>query len=274
MATPDVRLILCDIDGTLQPAGPYSSGPRVVSAFHAVIDAGIRCGAISGRNMERVFRAFDYDEACCATAVGSNGMEVRLDGETIRLEHLPREAIQACVDVMRDVPNSFSGVADENGYHLITGSVEGLIKGDPKRFRMEETGGVVPDIDTPKYNIFLERDLGRTLELLARLREAAPGLDFLMERPGAIDAINKGCGKASAVQLICDRLGISLDQVVVFGDSGNDVDMLSYVPNSVAVANASEEAAAAARWHVGSVHEDAVPTAIEELAAGRWPFVR
>ena len=76
------------------------------------------------------------------------------------------------------------------------------------------------------------------------------------------------------MQLICDRLGIGLDEVVVFGDSGNDVEMLSYVPNSVAVENASPEAAAAARWHIGSVDDDAVPAAIEELAAGRWPFVR
>ena len=274
MNHPQVKLILSDIDGTLQPAGPFTSGPRAIAAFHAAIDVGIHCGGASGRNLDRVFHSFGFDEACCATAIGSDGMEVCLDGEMIREEFLPLEGVRRAVEVMRTVPNSFSGVTDGDGYYLITGSMEGLVKGDPKRFRIHETGGIVPDIRTPKYNLFLMPDLALTLDLMAHLEAAAPELDFHMERPGALSATSKGCNKATAVQLICDRLGIALDEVVVFGDSGNDVEMLSYVPNSVAVENASPEAAAAARWHIGSVDDDAVPAAIEELAAGRWPFVR
>ena len=48
--------------------------------------------------------------------------------------------------------------------------------------------------------------------------------------------------------------------------------MLSHVPNSVAVSNASAEAATAARWHVGACDDEAVGEAIAALAAGEWPF--
>ena len=74
--------------------------------------------------------------------------------------------------------------------------------------------------------------------------------------------------------MLVEALGITLDQVVVFGDNGNDVPMLSHVPNSVAVSNASPEAAAAAHWHVGACEDEAVGDAIAALAAGAWPFVR
>lgn len=268
------KLILCDVDGTLQPAGPSRPSPRVVPAFHAAQAAGIRCGAVSGRDLSRIAHAFEGDEACCATAIGSNGMEVRLDGDLLLSEEIPLDAVRRAVEVMRDEPRSFSGVSSDHGYHLITGSMEGLVHGDPSRFGIQHTGGVVPDVRTTKYNVFLEPDRERTLELARRLGEAAPELEFIVERPGAIDTSLKGCGKAAGVQMLCDRLGIGLDEVVVFGDSGNDVEMLSYVPNSVAVGNAMPEAAAAARWHIGPVTEDAVPAAIEELAAGRWPFER
>ena len=61
---------------------------------------------------------------------------------------------------------------------------------------------------------------------------------------------------------------------MVFGDAGNDLSMLSHVPDSVAVANATPEAAAAARWHIGACADDAVADAVLALARGEWPFVR
>ena len=58
----------------------------------------------------------------------------------------------------------------------------------------------------------------------------------------------------------------------MFGDANNDIEMLSAVPNSVAVASATADAKAAARWHIGPVEEDAVPHAIAAIARGEWPF--
>ena len=50
--------------------------------------------------------------------------------------------------------------------------------------------------------------------------------------------------------------------------------MLAHVPNSVAVANATPEAAAAARWHIGSCDDEAVADVLYALARGEWPFVQ
>ena len=58
----------------------------------------------------------------------------------------------------------------------------------------------------------------------------------------------------------------------MFGDAGNDLAMFEVVGHPVAVAGATPEAAAAARWHIGRCEDDAVAQAIEALAAGDWPF--
>ena len=65
----------------------------------------------------------------------------------------------------------------------------------------------------------------------------------------------------------------------VFGAAENDLDVLRYVPNSVAMANATEAAAEAARWHIGPSKDDAVASALEDIvaasAAGSMPaFMR
>ena len=62
------------------------------------------------------------------------------------------------------------------------------------------------------------------------------------------------------------ELGIPIDQVAVFGDSENDLAMIESVPNSVAVANASQAVRDAARWHIGPAADDSVADALLQIA--------
>ena len=66
--------------------------------------------------------------------------------------------------------------------------------------------------------------------------------------------------------MLVDELGISRDEVAVFGDSENDLSMIVAVPNSVAVANADEQVTAAARWHIGASADDAAADALFDIA--------
>lgn len=68
-----------------------------------------------------------------------------------------------------------------------------------------------------------------------------------------------GVNKGMAVAALAQRLGIGPESVMALGDYDNDVSMLSYAGVSVAMANASERARAAA---------DTVPSAMTRMA---WP---
>ena len=48
--------------------------------------------------------------------------------------------------------------------------------------------------------------------------------------------------------------------------------MFRAVTHSAAVAGATPEAAAEARYHIGACEDDAVAAAVEALVAGEWPF--
>ena len=100
----------------------------------------------------------------------------------------------------------------------------------------------------------------------------------LMERAAACGALEMvtsfaenleftaaGVNKGTAVQALSARLGLGPEQVMAFGDAGNDLELLAWAGWSFAMANASAEAKKAARYETGSNAEGGVGMAVE-----RW----
>ena len=111
-----------------------------------------------------------------------------------------------------------------------------------------------------------------TVEFCERLNRSIEGIDFDVPMAGYLNIMPAGWNKGTALQFLCDYVGISVEEAVVFGDAGNDLTMFRVAGHPVAVGNATPEASAAARWHIGRCEDDAVAAAIEALAAGEWPF--
>lgn len=78
----------------------------------------------------------------------------------------------------------------------------------------------------------------------------------------------KGASKGRALAKLCAEWGVPLSRVMTFGNSENDVSMLSLTPWSFAVANAAPEAKAAARHETASNNEDGVAKAVAEYVLG------
>ena len=267
-----IKLILTDIDGTILPYGQGTVSDACRRAFHAALDAGIRIGPASGRGAARVAPVFSGDEACCKTVLASNGMEVYLDGLLVHESHLEREDIIALADATRELEGCGVICFDGPQALVVSGTIENLRKSFPAYAPTARYVDEIPRKPIVKTNAFTPVDDQVTLHVLEFLRSRVPHIDYSMPQPGFVNMTPHGWNKGEAVKLLCRQLGIELEQAVVFGDAGNDVEMLSAVPNSVAVAGAAPDAKAAARWHIGAVEDDAVPAAIDALARGKWPF--
>lgn len=269
---PDIRLILTDIDGTILPYGQRCVNARGVTAFHAALDAGIRVGPASGRGFSHIPASFGGDAACSATCLATNGMEVYLDGVLVHQSFIPVEPTRRMAAMLKDVPRA-GLICFENGVPLLVeGDVVDLQASFPLYASQARVVDGVPDHPMDKVNIFVNGSMEYTHKVLVLLQREIDDIDFNVPMKGFVNTLPVGWSKASGIDVLCDAMGIGIDQVVVFGDGGNDVEMLRHVPNSVAVANAVPEASAAARWHIGSCEDEAAIAAIEALAAGRWPF--
>lgn len=267
-----MRLILSDIDGTILPFGDKVVSDRTREAFHAALDAGIHIGPASGRALMGVLPAFGGDRRCVRTALATNGMEVFLDGELIHREYLPREALEHTVEALSARPDAGMICFDGPRVYLVAGRRELLANSFSLYARDPLPCDGIPGFDVVKANIFCPVEMGATQELFEYMRSEVPELDFNLPVAGFLNITPKGYSKATGVDIICEALGIGIDEAVVFGDAGNDLEMIAHVPNSVAVANATDEVRAAARWHVGDCKDEAVQDAIFALAQGAFPF--
>ena len=269
---PTIKLILTDIDDPVMPRGMTAVSERTVRAFRAARDAGITVGPSSGRGRAQIAPFFRNDEACFSTAITTNGLEIYAAGEKIAEHRLPTASLEQALSLVSASPRT--------GMLYFEGSQPYLVAGDREVLGLTMPGYAARCIDADglpaapalKANIFLDADFDETAAFAAMLNERVDGLDFDVPLPGYLNIMPSGWNKGSAVLALCEHLGIGTDEVAVFGDAGNDLAMFRVVENSVAVANATPEAAAAARWHIGACADDAVAACIEALAAGEWPF--
>ena len=268
----NIRLILSDIDGTILPYDSRVVSERTRAAMHAAQAAGIHVGPASGRGFSYIPVSFDGDEACCATCLATNGMQVYLDGVLLCERLLPRESLVYMAHMLKDVPHTGLLCFEDGVPLLVEGTVSDLEQSFKMYARTCRKVDSVPAHDIEKANVFVNGDMAKTQAVFDLLCARMKGVGFNIPMTGFLNVTPVGWSKASGIDVLCDALGIGIDQVVVFGDGGNDVEMLEHVPNSVAVADAAPEAARAAHWHIGRCEDESVAEVIESLAAGEWPF--
>lgn len=275
-----IKLVLTDLDATLIPAQDRGVATAATcEAIAAVIGAGVHFGPVTGRTPAVTGFAFPAFPEAYGTGAFANGQVICLDNQVIHRAWCEVGPLQRVADILDELHEGAVTLYDLEGDRGAW-----YVSREPGRLGASSDYGVdireVADhVDAPvlKANVRLEASREHLTEVRDMLRESVPELDFVFPAADAplIDITPAGVGKGSAVGILAAALGLSLDEVAVFGDSENDLSMLEAVPNSVAVANATPEVAETARWHIGSAFDHAMDDALLEIAAaareGRMP---
>src|SRR5947208_1537207 len=80
-----------------------------------------------------------------------------------------------------------------------------------------------------------------------------------------LELLHPEVSKGAALRRIAHMLGVARDEVIAFGDSHNDLDMLEFAGVGVAMGNASAEVKALADLITDSNEDDGIATALERL---------
>lgn len=268
------RLILTDIDGTILPPGQPEISRRTADAMEAALHAGIRIGVATGRAREWAAPLLRGRERLTETMLATNGMQVFLDGQLLHEELITRDEIARLMDFLPQLPHAGLVCFDGGIPQLVAGTLEDLASSFPKYAENARILNDVPSTRTVKCNAFQVGDLDNTRQFAQILKRQFPDLRFDVPQPAWINIMHPGWSKATGIDLLCQAIGCSINEVAVFGDGGNDVTMLEHVPHSAAVREAAPEAAAAAHYQIGSCAEDAVAEVIEAIVRGEDPFIR
>ena len=263
-----IKLALTDLDDSLIRVGLPHATHHALDAIHAMLDAGLRFGPCTGRVPWDLHLLFAEDSAAYQTGVTVNGQLVYIDGELVFDKPIPHEGLQKVANTVYDFPGTALMINDFGNRYSVGISAQEIGRYYAEFGRIGNVRVRIPE-DRPIYkaNIRVVGDKNRLHEVRRQLMHLVPELDFVYPNPHVnyIDVASKGWSKAKGVEVLVRELGIALDEVAVFGDAENDLDVLSYVPNSAAMANATPAAAKAARWHIGASADDAVADALLQI---------
>lgn len=89
-------------------------------------------------------------------------------------------------------------------------------------------------------------------------RELDEHFDLIFHTPCVFEVVPKGYSKAKGIQWICEYLDISKEDTYAFGDSANDLEMLSFVRHGIAMGNATDTAKEAANYITTDIWDDGI----------------
>lgn len=275
-----IELFASDLDGTLLGA-LHAPGRIVKAAIRTATEAGFHFALATGRTFRSPhdfgFGGVDVEVVC------DNGAIV-LDREGAVIRHVPVDP-----EVLEELLRAFPGVPfDCVGlrHSYVTASREAYEAGfrsrgpaaravDYVKLRAMYTGQVrYPDErlfdqrpedvlanDICKVNLHLA-DEARTAEIEAFLAERRDRVVNAPFNPSMFEITEAGVNKGEAIAWLATYLGIPRENVAVYGDGGNDVEMLrrfSAYGHAYATHGASEAARRAAGLALGSNVLYAVP---------------
>ncbi|MFK4567616.1 Cof-type HAD-IIB family hydrolase [Enterococcus sp. UD-01] len=247
-----IKAIFFDIDGTLvnKHAKALESTKRSIALAQA---QGILCGVATGRSPVHLNR--QIDELNFDIFVTYNGQLVYTKDETIHAEPFSEDILSRLV-----------AFADRYHRQMLFGSRRSLEGSSlmrfgqnkwakkfsrflPKRFPTKLAKNLIS-----RFSIHRKEQRYHELDILkepiyqcvllspeseaAFLREHLPDCQFTRSNPYAVDIIPLGGSKLAGIKKCAAHFNFSLDEVMAFGDSWNDLEMLEGVGIGVAMGNA------------------------------------
>lgn len=276
------------MDGTLL-GDDHKPAPETLAVVKKACDAGIRFMIATGRNFPGAMAELKDAELVCDYIVGS-GAEVRNPQQEVVVTHpISIELCRAIYEEIRDYPLSVTFCTDGYDYKIGTPEEieeslmlqmqlffsnqprEELAKSETYR-RIKKSTRSMSDMDeleaagVPVYKLFLySEDKAMLDEMNVRLqrnKDIAVASSF----PTNLEITDVKAQKGPVLKEYIESLGYTMDEVMVLGDSLNDLSMISMdFGATVAMANADPEVKSAAKYITKSNTEFGVAYAIEEL---------
>lgn len=266
-----IKLIAVDMDGTLLDDDHVTIPEKNITVLRAARDRGVKVALASGRTWSLLTGAaeqlggLDY-------ALMSNGGAVReiATGRSVYENAMANAQALSIIALLHQEGIPFEVYCQGQNY------VRAADKLLVRRYNMEgysdffEAHTVYPpDLETALAGRDVEK-----FNLFYVPREKRSMLEAAVRRTGPVALANSfgenlefgvgGANKGVALQALCAYLGLSPEEVMAFGDAGNDLEMLTWAGWSFAMANGTPQAKAAARYEAPANTEGGVGQMVEK----------
>ena len=265
------KLLFFDIDGTLLAGGiPGYIPDSAIESLKQAQANGHYIFINSGRTygfMPEAIKEFPFDGYVCGC-----GTEVIFHGKTIYHHELDDDVKHNMEDILTECKIQAVYEGRKSCYFqreettkifapiiTIRNSYAQTNLDHPIRFFDD------PVLDFDKFVILTDNNSNVDL-FHEKIKE---NFDFIIREEmypyGFQEIVPKGCSKAGGIDFIIEYLGESLDDCYVFGDSTNDLSMLTHVKNSIAMGNSYPEVLGNTSYVTTPIDRDGIKNALKHF---------
>jgi Cof subfamily protein (haloacid dehalogenase superfamily) len=265
--TNPIRLIACDLDGTL--VGPdLRLAPGAVAAFRRVAARGVHVAVATGRMLTS---ATPYARALGVEApvITYNGAWIRcLKTESDLWHHaVPTDTVAEAVSALEDA-GLHVNLYLEDRVHVRVRSAEAEAYLAHARVEPVWCGAWADLGPVSPTKILAIGPEPRIRAVLDELRPRFEGRLWLTQSmPTFLEVAHPSVNKGAALAHLAAHLGVPRDSVVAVGDGLNDMEMIQWAGLGVAMGNGHPELRRRADRVTGRVEDDGVARLIDELIA-------
>lgn len=262
-----VQAIAFDLDDTLLRDN-LTLSEKTISVVRQAAAAGIRIIPASGRARESM-RGFVEQLGCASCYISCNGAEVwSPESELLMQEMFPVELAHEIARFAAEKDCYAQTYAGECFYY---NKEDFYARAYAKATMLTGVfvGNLEAFITQPTPKILLMDDAERVARLLIEARSRFEGRAAITcSKPWFLEFNPLKATKGNGLRWCAERFGFSLENTIAFGDSLNDVSMLSAVGRGIAMGNARDDVKALGFDVCGTNEEDGVARYIEEHVLG------
>lgn len=260
-----VRLVACDMDGTLLEEDGSVPGPFWVMA-RALQEKGIKFVPSSGRQLATLQHLFT--PASGLSFVAENGAIVEADGEVVFRHTLDQSAVDQLIDRVRELQTEGTDAAV-----MVCGSDMAYMESTEAHHQAAAMPyyrhfTVVPDVkdvttEVMKVAVYVGN---AAAEMTDELRAVSgDACRTVHSAPHWVDVMNIDTNKGRGLQELMDIQGLNSSEVLAIGDFMNDVELLEVAGVACVVANAHPDLAAHADYVIPANTDHGVLQLLDRL---------
>ena len=266
---PTIYLVAVDMDGTLLH-NDKSISDYTINVLRKIVEKGILLVPASGRPLNGMKAAVLNNVKGIKYAICSNGamlMDVQKE-KSISETGIPTEKALEALTYLEQFPVAVYVHTDRGTFRAEGWEKTGLSEKYPYiRFSEGTVKNLGEFLRTSGVNVMKMGAYILTDELAQKLLEKGspiPGIAFLRSGDGIIELNSTNASKGNALCILCEKLGIQLENVLAIGDNENDISMLQAAGISAAMENAEDDVKQAAKFVAGNNEEDGAAHFLEE----------
>ncbi|WP_436853767.1 Cof-type HAD-IIB family hydrolase [Staphylococcus caeli] len=262
------KMIVMDMDDTLMNEENQMS-PETESYLLEVQEKGYRVVLASGRPTEGMLptaKLLKLDGFQSYVISYNGGKTVNVATEIVEKSRgITKTDFDAIVDFCRE--HQLFVLTYHEGQIIFEGDHEYM------NIESELTGLPMKRVDDIKA--YIQSDVPKVMGVdyvptISKLQTELDGhfneaVDVTTSKPFFLEFMAKGVSKGNAVTALCEELDIKLSEVIAFGDSSNDISMLSVVGHAVAMGNANDKVKAVADEVTLSNGDNGIPHTLKQI---------